>query len=315
MGRSSDTIDGKAVDTEWVVSRYESIRHWLPKAAFSAHTPTPAANLLAVADAFDVFLLDAFGVLNVGEEPITSAPPAVAALQAMGKTVFVLTNGATATARDAKEKYAHWGFDFSLDKVISSRDVLMQALAKEPRAMTWGVSAPTHARIDELPVNAIALDGHRETYDAVDGFILLSTHSWPPERQAHLEASLGGAPRPVFVGNPDIAAPRPDGFSLEPGHYAFILAEQGSCSPRLFGKPFDNAFDEVKRRLNEEGLGHIDASRIAMVGDSLHTDILGGAAAGFKTILVTTHGLFKGAAPDHFMAECAIFPDFIVPTT
>ncbi|MFD1810358.1 HAD hydrolase-like protein [Gemmobacter lanyuensis] len=31
-----------------------------------------------------------------------------------------------------------------------------------------------------------------------------------------------------------------------------------------------------------------------MVGDTLHTDILGGQAAGHGTILVTDHGLFKG---------------------
>ena len=31
-----------------------------------------------------------------------------------------------------------------------------------------------------------------------------------------------------------------------------------------------------------------------MVGDSLHTDILGGAAAGMTTVLITDHGLFRG---------------------
>ena len=31
-----------------------------------------------------------------------------------------------------------------------------------------------------------------------------------------------------------------------------------------------------------------------MVGDTLHTDVLGGAAYGIKTALVTDHGLFSG---------------------
>ena len=34
--------------------------------------------------------------------------------------------------------------------------------------------------------------------------------------------------------------------------------------------------------------------KIAMFGDSLHTDILGAAAQGWKTVLVTKDGLFSG---------------------
>ena len=30
-----------------------------------------------------------------------------------------------------------------------------------------------------------------------------------------------------------------------------------------------------------------------MIGDSLHTDVLGGLASGISTVLVTNHGLFK----------------------
>ena len=35
--------------------------------------------------------------------------------------------------------------------------------------------------------------------------------------------------------------------------------------------------------------------RLAMVGDTLHTDVLGGAAAGCRSVLVTDHGLFTEA--------------------
>jgi ribonucleotide monophosphatase NagD (HAD superfamily) len=51
-----------------------------------------------------------------------------------------------------------------------------------------------------------------------------------------------------------------------------------------------------------------------MVGDSLHTDILGGAAYGVKTVLVTEHGLFSGFDCRQFIMETKIVPDFIIPT-
>ena len=52
--------------------------------------------------------------------------------------------------------------------------------------------------------------------------------------------------------------------------------------------------------------------RIAMVGDSLHTDILGGAAAGLGTILITNYGLLRTHDVDQLCAEMQIFPDWQV---
>ena len=55
--------------------------------------------------------------------------------------------------------------------------------------------------------------------------------------------------------------------------------------------------------------------RIAMVGDTLHTDILGGAAAGWGTILITDHGIFRGLDVDPFIAASDLVPDVIARTT
>ena len=57
----------------------------------SMHLP----GLLAVADRCDSFLLDAFGVLNVGETAIPGAVASMAALRAQGKRLCVLTNAAS----------------------------------------------------------------------------------------------------------------------------------------------------------------------------------------------------------------------------
>ena len=51
-----------------------------------------------------------------------------------------------------------------------------------------------------------------------------------------------------------------------------------------------------------------------MVGDTLHTDVLGGAAYGIKTALVTDHGLFSGYDYAKFIHKTQIVPDFIIPT-
>jgi ribonucleotide monophosphatase NagD (HAD superfamily) len=50
-----------------------------------------------------------------------------------------------------------------------------------------------------------------------------------------------------------------------------------------------------------------------MLGDTLHTDILGAAAAGMSTALVTGHGVLAGMDVDACIAESGIRPDYILP--
>jgi ribonucleotide monophosphatase NagD (HAD superfamily) len=51
-----------------------------------------------------------------------------------------------------------------------------------------------------------------------------------------------------------------------------------------------------------------------MIGDSFHTDILGGAGAGWRTVLVTDHGLSKGHNIAEMVKSTGIVPDFIIPS-
>jgi len=50
-----------------------------------------------------------------------------------------------------------------------------------------------------------------------------------------------------------------------------------------------------------------------MVGDTLHTDILGAAAAGVKSALITDYGSLKGMDVAQAIRDCAITPDYIMP--
>lgn len=320
MARSSEApgisvgiVSGGAAGAQWAFARYEAIRERLPAAVFPARSRR-AENLESLAGDFDVFVLDAFGVLNVGETSVPGAPERVAFLIDRGKTVFVLTNGATYDESVALEKYRRLGFAFERRQIVSSRSLLHGALGEYPGEFRWGAAATPLSNLGALPGDLRLLADDRSAYEAADGFVLLSSLAWDMPRQDLLVASLREKPRPVLVGNPDLVAPREDGLSLEPGFYAHDLADRTGIAPVFFGKPYRNAFDEVYRRLTAEGRS-VSPQRIAMVGDTLHTDVLGGAAAGLKTVLVTGHGLFRGLVADEFIARSGIVPDVILPTT
>lgn len=47
-----------------------------------------------------------------------------------------------------------------------------------------------------------------------------------------------------------------------------------------------------------------------MCGDTLHTDILGAAARGWRTALITRDGLFSGADPADYCARFGVMPQW-----
>ena len=147
-------------------------------------------------------------------------------------------------------------------------------------------------------------------FATADGFVLFSSAGWSWAHQARLAEALARRPRPVLVANPDIVAPREDRFSLEPGHFGHLLQDEVGAAPAYYGKPYANAYDAARDRLGRE----IPPGRIAMVGDTLHTDVLGGRAAGMATILVTDHGLFRGRDPAPYIARSGIVPDVVART-
>jgi FMN phosphatase YigB (HAD superfamily) len=51
-----------------------------------------------------------------------------------------------------------------------------------------------------------------------------------------------------------------------------------------------------------------------MVGDSLHTDILGARAAGLQAVLLTGYGLFCDGGAHDMIEACGIAPDWIAAT-
>ncbi len=290
--------------------RYEAVRASLPSARFDA-TPRRIRDLEEVIDRFDAFVLDAFGVLNIGETAIPGAVERVAQMRRGGKAVVVLTNGASHARAAALAKYRRLGFDFAPEEVVASRDIAAAALAEWPRTHVWAAITAAGAGFDDIPHDLRPLDRPPDLLVRADGFVFLGSEGWTAERQAGLVAALRDRPRPLVVANPDIVAPREAGLTLEPGHFAHQIAAATGVAPRFFGKPFANAFDAVLRRM-PPGLRR---DRIAMVGDTLHTDILGGRAAGFSTVLIAGHGLYAGHDPARFMDASGIFPDYVGETT
>ena len=295
-------------DAEWGFSAYEAVRHRLPDVDFSSASRR-IENLSELVERMDVFLLDAFGVLNIGEEAIPGAPERVRELQAAGKTVFVVSNAAGYPKSLMLEKNARLGFDFAPEHVLTSREVLLAAVSFLPR-VKYGLVASKSFGLEELEhLDGDFLEDDPGIYDQSQAFLMLGCVGWTDQRQHMLETTLRANPRPVLVGNPDIVAPRKDGLSRQLGYFAHRLADATGISPEFFGKPYGNVFETALSRLP----AGTDLTRVVMVGDTLHTDILGGRNAGVKTALVTGFGALAGMDADEAIVRSGIVPDYIMP--
>ena len=285
---------------------YESVRHRLP-AVSEIGQCLHLSNLEDLIDEIDVFLLDAFGVLNIGNTAIEGVPERVLKLQSIGKRVIVVSNAGGFPHALLMKKYADLGYNFDTEDVITSRKALLRGLSELPTQKYGLMATESLGRADLENINVTYLSENIIDYDHSDAFLLLGSAVWTEDRQEMLLDSLKRNSRPVYVGNPDIVAPREGGFSVEPGSFAHRLADTTGISPVFYGKPFGNIFD-----LAFERLGEFDPERTVMVGDSLHTDILGGHIAGLKTALVAGHGFFAGQDIKKPIEISGIKPDFIL---
>ena len=269
---------------EQVFDRYETVRHRLPHAVFPDDTKE-IGSLLDVVSQADAFVFDAFGVLNIGKTPIDGAAVRLDQLRSEGCAIRILSNAASYDHQKAVEKFQKLGIVIADQEVITSRDATLECLNSE----LWGCIAATDDDLSDIDAKVVRLGDDRALYNTVDAFLFLSTEDWSLERQTILEGALRQRVRPIWIANADVVAPREHGFTLEPGHFGHLLADKGLEHVRFFGKPFPEAY-----RMVEASLPNIPRERIVMCGDTLHTDILGAVARGWRTVLVTKDGVFSG---------------------
>ena len=311
-----------------VLEIYQALRPSMPAGRMGK--ARPALRLIDLLDEFEGIVLDGYGVINVGDGQIDGVAALLDAAASRDKPVLVLTNGGSFSSENTWKKYQDWQLPIEREDVISSRDALVFFSGKRQPKLTDVTKVGCFGRKIEALTgdNILAYGRDDDFWRQADEFVFLGALDWQEDDQAAFELAMITCPRRLHIVNPDVAAPQADGkFSTEPGYWTARMmqaaANQGvEVDVRWYGKPYGPAFNLALARmqirldnLSKRPLDHpFDAGRIAMVGDSLHTDILGGAAAGMTTVLITDHGLFRGQDPLPFCISCGLLPDWIVRT-
>ncbi|AFL69104.1 HAD-IIA family hydrolase [Sulfurospirillum barnesii] len=292
------------LDTHTAFEAYERMRHRFLQADFQK-TSLNVERLETLFEEADGFFLDAFGVLNVGNGAIEGAKMFIAALREAKKPFFILSNSASLPKSELMLFFKQIGFIFEPSEIITSREVLWHYFKPESQT-SWGVIAP---HLHTLEHSFLHTFHTQEAFWESDGFLFLGSASWSESFQKRWIDSLHVKPKPIWIANPDISAPRGQGvYSKEPGFYTLLSEEALFTHMHFIGKPFSEIFEYALSRAKREW--GIDKERIVMVGDTLHTDILGGCAAGVQTLLVEGYGFFAEQKVDMFIENSGIVPHF-----
>ena len=302
----------KGMNADSVINIYENMRDFFPKYQENNQDIILAPRLENILDNFDALLLDAFGVLNVGSALIPGIIETLEKARQKNITLLVVTNGASSSSFKKRDQLASLGLEFSNDEIISSRETAEIFLSFNQPKGPLGVLGNVGDKFNIPNISCFELEQDLDMFDEMNSFILLGTLHWDTVWQEILFNSLNANPRPLFVANPDLIAPHEKNFSMEPAYYVSHLIKNGIHLPFWLGKPFPTIFELAINRLNELSGRYIPLSRIGMVGDTLHTDVLGANSFGLKSILMTKHGLFKNTDVGSVIRKTNISPDYIV---
>lgn len=255
---------------------------------------------MALTDPFDGLLVDLDGVVWIGREMVPGAPEALTRLLADGTEIVFVTNNSVKPPSAYAARLREAGIEVADDRVLTG-GVTTARLAAErvgPGGTAFVIGAPgfketvAAAGLELLDgdaarsADAVVVSAHRE-FDYAE--LLTAT------RALQAGAALFGTSR-------DPTLPMPGG--AWPGTGATLAAVETASGKRAVtgGKPEPHLFDQARGLIP-------GAERIAIVGDRIASDIVGGQRAGLITVLVLTGACTRAEAeaaeppPDHVIDD------------
>ena len=237
-----------------------------------------------LAERYDVFLLDQFGVLHDGTSPYPGAVEALSALKRAGKTIVLISNSGK-RAGPNESRLLKLGFEpGSWDHFVSSGEVAWELF--HDMAASGRLPPNTKCLLISRDDDRSAIEGlpFALTKDGDDAELVLISASegdrYDLDHYRRLLAPAAARQVACFCTNPDKIMLTTVGPRFGAGQLADLYENLGGSVTRV-GKPYPAIFDTALALV-----GNPHRSTVVCVGDSVEHDIAGGFAAGVSTVLV-----------------------------
>ena len=271
-------------------------------------------SLKEIEDNFDVLLFDMHGVLHSGNTVSNEKKEYLKHLKNSGKKVIVASNDTNLDKKfldGLSKKGLNMGEHF--DFAITSADVFKYMLdtgkieelikensKKNNKTINGKIKIFIMDKVKEPILEALFLNNNifEETkiLEEADGIvtgtpIINEKRVSTTIKQKYFEsvkdvlATIEKIKPLIIVSNPDTKLPGEDGTqTLGAGKFG-RMCQKLNFNVLSIGKPTKYFYDYVKEKLREKNINIIN-NRVAMIGDSFATDVMGGNNAGFVSIAI-----------------------------
>jgi HAD superfamily hydrolase (TIGR01459 family) len=247
-------------------------------------TITLLNGISEIADRYDLFICDVWGVVHDGLAPYEGFLDCLERLHGHGCRVALLSNAPRPVPVVMGELERIGVPNDAYDLLLTSGDAARGALLA--RADDW------HAALGERYYhlgperNAPTLEGVGRAAPLADADYIICTGLFDDETEQaedYREMLSGAVDRglPLLCTNPDIIVMRGEKLLPCAGAVAELYAGLGG-EVRQYGKPYAEIYDELFARLSSAP----EKPRCVMVGDAFKTDVKGAIAAGLDSIWV-----------------------------
>jgi HAD superfamily hydrolase (TIGR01450 family) len=269
-------------------------------------------NFKTIIEKYRYIFFDAYGVLKNNMGLVEGIGQTFVHLETCNKEYYIVTNDASRSPRQLAESYHQMGLTvIEAERIISSGMLAKEYLdlkVNDGIVAYLGTEDSAHyiesSGLHTMPVNKVS----DADIDQVNALVLLDDEgfNWAEDLNKTVNI-LRKRTIPAIVANTDHTYPvNVKEVSIAIGGIATMIESIVGKRFIRFGKPDSQMFMFAYDLIREKG--PVSKKDILMVGDTLHTDIMGGNKFGFDTALVLTGNT---QAKD---AETRIHATGIVPT-
>lgn len=268
----------------------------------------------SVAENFKAIFLDSYGVLKNYNGLIEGVQDTIDFIRSRGIELRIITNDASRSQEQQAESFSRLGLKgIEVHEIVTSGMMakhFLQHKILEGKIAYLGTENSAEyilqSGLEHIPVRDIHLDD----LDTISAFVFLDDEGFDWNTDINKTVNLLRHKNiPVIVANSDKLYPvSRNNVSVATGGLAKLVENMLNKKFIHFGKPdlqmFIYAYDELNKKEFHS------KNEILMVGDTLHTDILGGNKFGIKTTLV----LSGNTSAEDAMVQInstGIIPDFI----
>lgn len=259
-------------------------------------------GLAGIADRYDAFILDLWGVVHNGHAPYPGALDCMAKLRGNGRKVILVSNAPRTngyvvdflkTIGVPREAY-----DLILTSGDMTREVLenrSEPFLKNGESRFYQIGATRDKGLED------GLDYIRVAKMEEAEFIictgLVNDEIESPENYRTLLETALAQKLTMVCANPDLTVMRGEKSIFCAGSIAALYEEMGGAVI-LYGKPYPETYRRTIQKLGLDG-----PEKILALGDSMRTDIKGARGAGIDCVLIgggihaEEWGLVPGQAP------------------